>query len=76
VVYLYTTVPEQLRRTRRSSHRPLLQVENPAAVLEELMQVRDPLYREIADIVIETDGRRVAGVVRELKQRLAADAPD
>lgn len=72
VVYLYTTVPEQLRRTRKSTHRPLLQVDDPGKVLEELMQQRDPLYREIADIVIETDGRRVPGVAREVRERVTA----
>jgi len=70
VVYLYTTVPEQMRRTRKSTHRPLLQVDDPGAVLEALMAKRDPLYREIADIVIETDGRRVPGVAREVRQRV------
>lgn len=72
VVYLYTTVPEQLRRTRKSTHRPLLQVDDPAAVLADLMEQRDPLYREIADIIIETDGRRVPGVAREVRQRVQA----
>ncbi len=74
VVYLYTTVPEQLRRTGKSSHRPLLQCDDPATVLEALMQERDPLYREIADHVIKTDGRRVTSVVKEIKQRLLEDA--
>ncbi len=76
VVYLYTTVPEQLRRTGKSSHRPLLRVDEPAAVLTELMAVRDPIYREIADIVIETDGRRVPGVAREIGKRLKALAAE
>ncbi|MBT8421879.1 MAG: shikimate kinase AroK, partial [Gammaproteobacteria bacterium] len=72
VVYLYTTVPEQLRRTRKSTHRPLLHVDDPGEVLEELMQQRNPLYREIADIVVETDGRRVPGVAREVRERVLA----
>ena len=72
VVYLYTTVPEQLRRTRKSTHRPLLQVDDPGKVLEELMERRDALYREIADIVVETDGRRVPGVAREVRERVTA----
>jgi shikimate kinase len=75
VVYLYTTVPEQLRRTARSNQRPLLRSGDRAAVLEELMTARDPLYREIADIVIATDGRRVTSVVRELKDRLRGIPP-
>ena len=70
VVYLYTSVPEQLRRTGKSRNRPLLNEGNPAEVLEELMGIRDPQYREIADIVIETDGRQVAAVTKELKNEL------
>jgi shikimate kinase len=60
----------QLRRTRRGRERPLLKKSDPAKVLETLMQVRDPLYREIADFVIETDGRTVASVCKEIRKRL------
>ena len=74
VVYLYTTVPQQLRRTAKSTHRPLLQCEDPASVLGELMEQRDPLYREIADFVVETDGRRVGSVVREVRELVEAGA--
>ena len=73
VVYLYTSVAEQIRRTRKSRHRPLLNNGNPAEVLEQLMIKRDPQYREIADIVVETDGRQVTSVTREVKQRVLAD---
>ena len=34
------------------------------------MQVRDPLYREIADWIIETDGRRVRDVVQQIVQKI------
>jgi shikimate kinase len=71
VVYLHATVDEQVRRTRRDQRRPLLQKGNPEEVLRSLMAIRDPLYREIADHIIETDGcspRTVAQrLVRELQ---------
>jgi shikimate kinase len=71
VIYLHATVDEQVRRTRRDQRRPLLQTGNPEAVLRSLMAIRDPLYREIADHIIETDGcspRTVAQrLVRELQ---------
>src|SRR3569832_1634370 len=51
VVYLYATVDQLLARTAKDRNRPLLQTANPRARFEELMQVRDPLYREIADLV-------------------------
>lgn len=66
VVYLETSVDEQLRRTARDSNRPLLQTADPRARLTELLHVRDPLYREIADLVVHTDGRqsrRVAALI-------------
>ena len=71
VVYLHATVDEQVRRTRRDRRRPLLQNGDPEEVLRSLMAIRDPLYREIADHIIETDGcspRTVAQrLVRELQ---------
>ena len=54
VVYLRSTAEELMRRLRHDSHRPLLQVSDPMRKLRELLQVRDPLYRECARFVIET----------------------
>jgi len=66
VIYLFTTVQQQLDRTRRGRHRPLLESGEKEEVLELLMAERDPLYREIADLTIETDGRRVQAVARDI----------
>jgi shikimate kinase len=66
VIYLYTTVQQQLDRTQRGRHRPLLENGEKEEVLELLMVERDPLYREIADLTIETDGRRVQAVARDI----------
>ena len=70
VIYLHTTVRQQLERTQRGRNRPLLETEDPRQVLEALMEIRDPLYREIADMVIETDGRRVREVANEILEAL------
>lgn len=70
VVYLHATVKEQLRRTARDRKRPLLQAAKPEAVLRELMDVREPLYREIADHVIETDGCSPRSVSQSLQEVL------
>lgn len=66
VVYLHTTVQQQLDRTQRGRGRPLLEQGDKTEVLEALMAERDPLYREIADLTIETDGRRVQAVARDI----------
>lgn len=66
VVYLYTPVEIQLLRTHRDRNRPLLQVENPEQKLKDLLAVRDPLYREVAHFVIETN----QGLARDLALKI------
>jgi len=66
VVYLETSVAQQAERVKQGRNRPLLSNVDPATRLEELMAVRDPLYREIADITIATDGRRVKAVADDI----------
>jgi len=70
VIYLHTTVDQQLARTRKGRDRPLLDNDDPRAVLETLMATRDPMYREIADLTIETDSRKVRAVANEILERL------
>jgi shikimate kinase len=71
VVYLYTTVDQQLRRTQKGRERPLLEQGDRREILEELLQQRDPLYREIADLVVETDGRKVHSVANEIIESIS-----
>lgn len=54
VVYLHASPEELFRRLRHDTQRPLLQVGNPRAKLQQLFRERDPLYRETAHFVIET----------------------
>ena len=70
VVYLYTSVDQQVRRTARGRDRPLLESGDPREILEGLLEVREPLYREVADLVVNTDGRKVKSVVDEIIENL------
>lgn len=70
VIYLYTSVDQQLARTNRGRERPLLESGDRRQVLSDLMERRDPLYREIADLIIDTDGRKVKAVANEILDRL------
>ncbi len=72
VVYLRTSVDQQLARTRRSTQRPLLNNADPRGTLERLMEQRSPLYAQVADLAVDTDGRKVASVVDEIVRRLEA----
>ena len=72
VIYLETSVKQQLSRTRRDRKRPLLRSGDREEVLRELLALRDPLYREIADLVVRTDGRGAKSVVQEIMEFLRA----
>jgi shikimate kinase len=72
VVYLRTSVGQQLARTRRGDQRPLLNNTDPRGTLERLMRQRAPLYEESADLTVDTDGRRVTAVVEEIVELLAS----
>lgn len=70
VVYLQTSVAQQLQRTQHAKNRPLLLSGDPADVLEQLMVVRGPVYEEVADICVDTGGQRVSSVVDTVKTLL------
>ncbi len=70
VVYLATSVTQQIERTRHARHRPLLHDTDPERRLNELMDRRAELYAEIADLTITTDRRRVQLVAEEIHQQL------
>lgn len=71
-VYLAATVEEQLRRTGRGRGRPLLQHGDRRATLERLYAERDPLYRAVANAVVETDARRSGTTVKRILRELQA----
>ncbi len=70
VVYLNAPLELLIERTARDKTRPLLQTDDPQKRIAELMALRDPLYRQVADTIIETDRRSARHVVREIQQRL------
>ncbi|MET3106317.1 shikimate kinase/3-dehydroquinate synthase [Oxalobacteraceae bacterium GrIS 2.11] len=71
VIYLRTTVSQILQRTSHDKNRPLLRTENPRKVLEELTRQREPLYSEIAHIVIETGRPHMAQLIQSILVKLA-----
>ncbi len=72
VVYLMTSIDEQVRRTGRDKKRPLLNTDDPRQILTDLMTLRHPLYEEVADYTIDTDGRSPKSVAQELSRLLAS----
>ncbi|WP_144211965.1 shikimate kinase AroK [Shewanella donghaensis] len=70
VVYLETTIDKQVARTQRDKRRPLLQVDDPREVLEDLAGVRNPLYEEIADVIVKTDEQSAKIVANQIIEQL------
>ena len=70
VVYLRAAAPELCSRTRHDKNRPLLRTAEPLARLEQLFAERDPLYREVADIIIDTGSQSVGHLAQRLEQQL------
>ncbi|MCI5063610.1 shikimate kinase AroK [Algiphilus sp.] len=76
VIYLHASVDQQLRRTARSSHRPLLRSGDRRATLERLLAERDPLYREIAHRIVKTDGRNTRALAQEIFRNLRKETAE
>lgn len=74
VVYLRANVTELWHRTKNDRSRPLLQTEDTHTRLQQLFAERDPLYREIADIIIDTGDQPVGVIVHELEEMLKKNA--
>ncbi|CAM3510707.1 shikimate kinase AroK [Shewanella violacea] len=70
VVYLETTIDKQVARTQRDKRRPLLQVDDPREVLESLAAARNPLYEEIADVIVKTDEQSAKVVANQIIEQL------
>jgi len=71
VVYLETTIDKQVARTQRDRRRPLLQTSaDPRTVLENLAVERNPLYEDIADVIVQTDDQSAKVVAQKIVERL------
>lgn len=72
VIYLHARPGYLWQRVRHDRNRPLLATPEPQKKLENLYAERDPLYREVADIVLDTGKQSVQSLVRDLLASLEA----
>lgn len=70
VVYLRANVDELFRRVERDRNRPLLQTDNPRQRLQDLLEQREPLYEEVADLVFDTGSLPITQTTRILLKQL------
>lgn len=68
VFYLSASIEQLIKRTKKDKKRPLLQVSDPEKKIRELVELRDPIYREVADEVIVTDGCSAKGIVQRISE--------
>lgn len=72
VIYLQSDIRYLIERTRHDKNRPLLQTANPAARLRELMTLREPLYLQTADIIINTGQQSIRSVINTILDKIKA----
>lgn len=70
VVYLQTTIDKQVARTQRDKRRPLLQNDDPEAVLRRLAEERNPMYEDAADYVVDTDDQSARAVANQIIEKI------
>lgn len=73
VIYLHATVSQQYERVYKDTKRPVIALDNPREALGGLFSEREPLYKEIADAVFETDDKSVHRVVKDIMDFLEAN---
>ena len=66
VFYLATPISVQLERTSKDKDRPLLKNDDPGKILEKLHQARESLYEEVADYIVNTEGKSSQEVSEEI----------
>lgn len=70
VIYLRISPKEVYERVKHDTVRPLLQTENPLERIEQLMEIRDPLYEKAAHLIIDVDGLTMEEVLFEIEKKL------
>ena len=70
VIYLRAVAADLWQRTRHDRNRPLLKTDQPLAKLEQLFAERDPFYRSVADIIVDTGNQSLGSLVQRVEQQL------
>ncbi|MFI3175945.1 MAG: shikimate kinase [Eubacteriales bacterium] len=70
VIYLKASSQTIYERVKRDRTRPLLQTEDPKGTIDSLLELRTPVYESVANLIVETDGKSVERVWREIQEAL------
>lgn len=72
VVLLRINADDVYDRLKNDTTRPLLQGDNPKQKIEELLQIREPVYESCADIIVDVAGKPFQEILTEIKERTGA----
>jgi shikimate kinase len=70
VIYLKSSAERLIERTAKDRKRPLLNTDDRKTTIVKMLEVRAPLYEEVADLIIKTDNNAVKQIVNEISQQL------
>jgi len=70
IVFLDTSIHQQMSRLKKDKKRPLLQTADPRAKLEELLEIRKPIYQSLADYTVKTDHKYAKSILNEIINNL------
>lgn len=70
IVFLDTSINQQMSRLKKDKKRPLLQTDDPRSRLEQLLEQRKPIYQELADYIIKTDHKYIKLILNEIHKHL------
>ncbi len=70
VIYLRATADQLFRRIKHDKNRPLMQTGNPLQTLSDLLKVRDPLYMEVANLIVPTGKQKAHIILRDIHNKL------
>ena len=72
VVYLSSSVEQLVARTARSKSRPLLERStNREQTIKDILEAREPFYQEVADVVIDTTGKKLYAIINEITKSIS-----
>lgn len=70
VIYLQASAEQLYKRTEKDKKRPLLQTDDRLGKIKELLDIREPLYKQVADKIVSTDSKNVKQIVEKLCQEI------
>lgn len=70
VIYLQVSLKQQLQRLKKTNNRPMLDKKNLEQTLSDLITLREPLYQEIADLIIDTSLISLSAIVQLILKKL------